>query len=80
MERQRSTCYFRHLQKIFNKAGIVVTVDNKKQIDKMIHEIVEVHYKNCPSTWREVKKFIAEDGEAFVARLKETYTSVGDRK
>ena len=74
------TCYFRHIQKIFDKAGIVVTADNKKQIDKMIHEIVDVHYKNCPSTWREVKRFIAEDEEAFVAKLKEAYASVGDGK
>ncbi len=57
-----------------------LTADNKKQIDKMIHEIVEVHYKNCPSSWREVKRFIAEDEDAFVAKLREAYASVGDRK
>ena len=80
MERQHMTCYFRHLQKVFDKAGITVTAQNKKQIDKMIHEIVEVQYKNCPSTWREVKKFIAEDEAGFVATLKEAYSSSADTK
>ncbi len=73
------TCYFRHLQKVFDKAGIVVTTDNRKQIDKMVHEIVDVHYKNCPNTWREVKRMIAEDEEAFVAKLKDAYANAGSR-
>ena len=74
------TCYFRHLQTVFIKAGIKVTAANKKQLDEMIHEIADVHYKNCPSTWREVKKLITEDEEAFVAELKEAYANMGNRK
>jgi hypothetical protein len=65
---------------VFDKAEIVVTADNRKEIDKMIHEIVEVRYKNCPSTWREVKKLIAEDEKAFIERLKEAYANMGDRR
>jgi len=64
------TCYFRHLQYIFKKAGIEVTNENKREIDKAIHNIVGVEYKNCSTTWREVKKRIAEDEEGFVSRLK----------
>ena len=64
------TCYLRHLQEIFNKAGIEVTKDNKYELDKMIHEIVSTKYKNCPATWREVKKRIAEDEAGFVSDLK----------
>jgi ribosomal protein L17 len=67
------TCYFRHLQQIFQKAGIEVTKDNKQEIDKIIHNIVKVNYKNCPAAWREVKKRIAEDEENFVAKLKEAW-------
>lgn len=68
------TCYFRHLQQIFMKAGIEVTKENKREIDRVIHGIVGVEYKNCPATWKEVKKRVAEDEERFVSELKETLT------
>ena len=68
------TCYFRHIQKIFKKAGIDVTRENKREIDRVIHSIVGVEYKNCPATWREVKKRIVEDEEGFLSRLKEALT------
>jgi molecular chaperone GrpE (heat shock protein) len=64
------TCYFRHLQQIFEKAGIEVTNENKKELDKIIHRIVKIEYKNCSATWKEVKKLIAEDENNFVAKLK----------
>jgi len=67
------TCYFRHLQRVFEKAGIEVTSENKREIDRLIHSIVDVNYKNCPATWREVKKRIAEDEEGFVSKLKEAW-------
>ncbi len=65
------TCYFRHLQQVFEKARIEITRENKREIDKIIHAIVSTEYKNCPATWREVKKRIAEDEEGFVSELKE---------
>ena len=65
------TCYFRHLKGIFEKAGIEVTKANKQEIDRVIHDIVGVQYKDCPSTWKEVKKRIAQDEESFVLELKE---------
>ncbi|HDQ05776.1 MAG TPA: hypothetical protein ENN36_03515 [Candidatus Bathyarchaeota archaeon] len=64
------TCYFRHLNDIFDKAGVTVTKENKKEVDRVIHSIVGVEYKNCPAAWREVKKKIAEDEESFVNMLK----------
>jgi len=72
------TCYFRHLQEIFKKSGIEVTMENKREIDMAIHEIVGVEYKNCPATWREVKKRIAEDEDAFISKLKEVWKREGD--
>lgn len=36
------SCYFRHLKDILNEAGIEVTASNKKQIDRIIHEIAGV--------------------------------------
>ena len=68
------TCYFRHLQNVFKKAGIEVTSENRKELDKIIHHIVSVEYKNCPATWKEVKKRIAEDEDNFAAKLKEAWT------
>ena len=67
------TCYFRHLREVFNKAGIEVTKENKREIDRVIHGIVGVEYKNCPAAWRELKKRIAEDEETFVSKLKEVW-------
>jgi len=64
------TCYFRHLKTIFKKTGITVTKENKQDIDRIIHSIVGVDYKNCPAIWKEVKKAIAEDEENFVKQLK----------
>ena len=65
------TCYFRHLREIFEKAGIEVTEANKREIDRVIHEIVGVKYKDCPSTWKELKKRVAQDEESFVLELRD---------
>jgi len=68
------TCYFRHIQEVFKKAGIEVSSENKRKIDRVIHEIVGVEYKNCPAAWREVKKRRTVDEEGFVSKLKEALT------
>ena len=70
--RYNMTCYFRH-QRIFEKAGIEVTSSNRREIDRIIHHIMSVEYKNCPATWKEVKKLIAEDEGHFVSELKKAY-------
>lgn len=64
------TCYFRHLGVVFVKAGIIVTPENKKQLDKVIHNLVNVDYKSCPDAWRAVKKRLAEDEDGFITELK----------
>jgi hypothetical protein len=68
------TCYFRHMSDVFDKAGVTVTKENKKDVDRVIHSIVGIEYKNCPATWKEVKKRIAEDEESFVNMLKSELT------
>ena len=68
------TCYFRHLKSIFEKTGITITKENKQEIDRIIHNIVGVDYKNCPATWKEVKKKLAEDEESFVKQLRKEWT------
>jgi hypothetical protein len=64
------TCYFRHLNAVFDKAGVAVTKENRKDVDRVIHGIVGVEYKNCSAAWRAVKKRMAEDEEGFVNALK----------
>lgn len=68
------TCYFRHLKQTFRKARIEITEDNKREIDQIIHDIVGIEYKQCPATWREVKKRLTENENEFVTKLKNEWT------
>jgi len=67
------TCYFRHLNEIFQKAGIEITKENKQKADKIIHSIVGTKKKGCSETWLELKKQIAVDPDSFVLKLKEEW-------
>jgi len=62
------TCYFRHLTTIFEKAGIEVTRENRKEVDQTIQAIVG--FGDCPLVWRQIKKRLAENEDEFVAELK----------
>jgi hypothetical protein len=73
------TCYFRHLQKVFGKAGIVVTDENRHELDMTIHSVAGVPYKNCSAVWREVKKRLAEDEDGFVLTLENAWKKRTDR-
>lgn len=64
------TCYFRHMKAIFDEVGIVVTPENKKDIDRIIHKLVGVTYKDCPSTWKAVKARLAANQEIFILELR----------
>ena len=67
------SCYFRHMKDVFAEAGVEVTKENKKDIDRAIHKIAGIEYKDCPTTWRALKeKFLADDRKraAFVKKLK----------
>jgi len=67
------TCYFRHLQRVFSKAGIIVTDGNKRELHMTIHSLAGVPYKDCPGVWREVKKKLAADEDGFVLALKKAW-------
>jgi uncharacterized protein with HEPN domain len=69
------TCYFRHLEEVLRKAGIEVTSQNRREIDRIIHDIVGVDYKNCPVVWRQVKNRVAEDEAGFVSLLKNAWNN-----
>jgi len=55
------SCYFRHLSELFAEAGIRVTQENRKDLDRLLHELVDVEYKNCPSAGRGIKALQADD-------------------
>ena len=67
------SCYFRHMKDVLEEAGIEVTKENKKDIDRIIHGLVDVEYKSCPPTWKAVKEHIKRDDRArsrFIQNLK----------
>ncbi|MEI7616100.1 MAG: hypothetical protein WCJ54_05235 [Actinomycetota bacterium] len=63
------SCYFRHMEDIFSQAGINITKDNKKDIDRAIHKIVEIDYKNCSDAWKKIKEIIKGNDETKKAEL-----------
>ncbi len=58
------------MKDVFAKAGVEITKENRKEIDKVIHGIVGVEYKSCPNTWRTVKERLSDDETAFITALK----------
>jgi len=69
------TCYFRHLKEVFKKAGIEDIPQNRTEIDRIIHDIVGVKYKNCPAAWRQIKTRLAQDEAGFVSKLREEWNN-----
>jgi hypothetical protein len=55
---------------IFNQIGVEPTKDTKKDLDRKIHSLLDVEYKNCSSTWKLVKSRLDEDREGFIEKLK----------
>ncbi len=67
------SCYFRWMKDVLEEAGITVDKNNKQEVDRIIHEMVDVEYKDCSPTWKGVKERIKTDPETrsrFVADLK----------
>ena len=65
------TCYFRHMKDIFGELGINITAENKRDVDRKIHEMLGIEYKDCSATWKEIKKHLSEDRVGFIAALRE---------
>lgn len=63
------TCYFRHLDTVFRRAGLQIDIDNRKRVDMIIHEMVGVKYKDCSQTYAALKEML-QDEDAFVERLR----------
>ncbi|MBF0119695.1 MAG: hypothetical protein HQK79_12725 [Desulfobacterales bacterium] len=68
------SCYFRHIKNIFDELGIEATKENKKNIDKIMHNIVNVGYKDCSKAWKAIKAHVKGDENIknrFVEQLRE---------
>ena len=66
------SCYFRHMKDVLDEVGVEVTPKNKKEVDRIIHELVAVEYKNCSPAWAAIKERIKGDPaarEEFVRKL-----------
>ena len=73
------SCYLRHMKDVFEEAGIEVTKENKKEIDQIIHKVVNVPYKQCSLAWMRVKEQIKTDDKAkglFTKELKKRLGSL----
>ncbi len=74
------SCYFRHMQDVFEDLGITVTSENKKQMDAVLHRLVDVAYKDCSPTWKAIKEEIKVDPDrrkVFTERLKKALAEEG---
>ena len=52
------------------KIGEYVTVAHSA----IVHETVDVEYRNCSATWKAVKRRIREDEDEFIAQIKKALT------
>jgi hypothetical protein len=62
------------MKDVLEAAGIKVSPENKKDVDRIIHEMVNVAYKDCSPTWKAVKERIKKDPEArkhFIQELQQ---------
>lgn len=66
------SCYFNQFKDLFAEAGIEVNKENKKALDKLIHQLVDVEYKNCSLTRRKLKELVTEKHQQIVAQLKKS--------
>jgi hypothetical protein len=65
------------MKDIFEAAGVEITPDNKKDVDRAIHKIAGVKYKDCSTTWKKLKQsFLADDNgrKTLVRKIKTAVT------
>jgi len=70
------SCYFRHIKDILEEAKIVVTPENKKQIDKAFHNIIGTTYKDCPTTWKKIKNNFLNDPQKRKELIRKLQTTI----
>jgi len=71
------SCYFRHMKSILEEVGIEVNPGNKNDIDKALHQIVGVTYKDCPTTWKKLKQELAGDEQKRRELVQKLQSAIG---
>jgi hypothetical protein len=61
------SCYLRHLRSELAQVGIDIDEIDRKKLDRAIHKVVGVGYKDCPKAWKGVKAEMAKNKMAFLA-------------
>jgi hypothetical protein len=67
------SCYFRHISDVMEEVGVEITPHNKKGIDRVLHGIVGVEYKNCSDAWKKIKEMVKgdpADRDRFIEKLR----------
>ncbi len=71
------SCYLRHLEQIMKSAGVGLTPQNRKEVDRFLHVYVKIPYKDCPRAWKQLKEIVRgeEKGKAeLAAALKKKFS------
>jgi hypothetical protein len=69
------SCYLRHLDDVVTAAGLKLSPENRKEVDRTIKELLG--FDNCPDVWKEVKKRLAADEHGFIDDLHEMFVMKG---
>jgi hypothetical protein len=64
------------MSELFEEAGIEVTRENKKELDRLLHRLAGVEYKSCSPTWKRIKEMRADESarRKLIADLKAGWT------
>lgn len=50
------SCYTRHLEKLFEEAGIEPSKENKRKLDSLLKKKFKL--EDCPEVWKKVKTYL----------------------
>ena len=72
-------CYIRHLSAILQEAGMADTKQNRREAHRIIQEVVGWAGEGCPRIWREVKVWLAQEGQRakLISALREAKINSG---
>ena len=69
------SCYLKRLDDVVAAAGVKLTPENRKEVDRTIKDLLGLDY--CPDVWKDVKGRIAEDEPRFIADLHQAFVMKG---
>jgi len=61
------------MKDVFLELNLEIDAGNKKEIDRAIHELVGVEYKDCSQAWKNLKPILKSEDKSprkdFILRL-----------